>query len=62
MYRTNLSKSGQIVGWIDLTSLLNSMSPPPAEVLNGIAYDQSRDRLFVTGKYWPQLFQIDISP
>jgi glutamine cyclotransferase len=38
------------------------MSPPPAEVLNGTAYDQSRDRLFVTGKYWPQLFQIEIAP
>jgi len=55
-------RSGQVLGWIDLTSLRNSMSPPPGEVLNGIAYDQSRDRLFVTGKYWPQLFQIEIAP
>jgi glutaminyl-peptide cyclotransferase len=53
-------QSGQVIGWIDLTSLPNSMSPPPTEVLNGIAYDQSGGRLFVTGKEWPKLFQIQI--
>jgi glutaminyl-peptide cyclotransferase len=46
--------SGQVIGWIDLVSLLNLMSPLPTEVLNGIAYDQSGHRLFVTGKNWPK--------
>jgi glutamine cyclotransferase len=54
-------QSGQVVGWIDLTSVVSSMSPPPAEVLNGIAYDQIGDRLFVTGKNWPKLFQIEVA-
>jgi glutamine cyclotransferase len=31
-------------------------------VLNGIAYDAARDRLFVTGKLWPKLFEIQIHP
>jgi glutamine cyclotransferase len=53
-------KTGQVIGWIDLSGLL-----PPAErtgdpdaVLNGIAYDAAGDRLFVTGKRWPKLFEI----
>lgn len=53
-------KSGRVVGWIDLSGLL-----PPADrsddqdaVLNGIAYDPVGDRLFVTGKRWPKLFEI----
>jgi glutamine cyclotransferase len=54
-------QSGRVVGWIDLTSLVSSMSPQPAEVLNGIAYDQIGDRLFVTGKNWPKLFQIEVA-
>jgi len=32
------------------------------DVLNGIAYDEQNDRLFVTGKLWPKVFQIRISP
>jgi glutaminyl-peptide cyclotransferase len=51
-------KDGRVLGWIDLTGLL-----PPAErvgidVLNGIAYDAAGKRLFVTGKWWPKLFEI----
>ena len=51
--------TGQVVGWIDLTGLLpmGSVSNPEA-VLNGIAYDSKQDRLFVTGKLWPKLFEI----
>lgn len=53
--------SGQVTGWIDLSGIL----PPeadrrPAGVLNGIAYDSTNDRLFVTGKLWPQLFEIEL--
>ncbi|TFW14999.1 glutaminyl-peptide cyclotransferase [Massilia arenosa] len=55
--------SGKVVGWIDLTDLL----PParrgaasPDAVLNGIAYDAKGKRLFVTGKLWPKLFEIEL--
>lgn len=56
-------QTGHVVGWIDLSGLL----PPedrrqPVDVLNGIAYDAERDRLFVTGKLWPQVFEIQIVP
>ena len=53
--------TGKVVGWIDLTGLLprDEQSGPEA-VLNGIAYDAKRDRLFVTGKNWPKLFEIRI--
>jgi glutamine cyclotransferase len=52
-------QTGNVVGWIDLRGLL-----PPGEVsdeeavLNGIAYDESNGRIFVTGKLWPKLFEI----
>jgi glutamine cyclotransferase len=36
--------------------------PHPEAVLNGIAYDAAGKRLFVTGKYWPKLFEIKIVP
>ncbi|MCW8808159.1 MAG: glutaminyl-peptide cyclotransferase [Rhodanobacter sp.] len=54
--------SGHVVGWIDLTGLLDkSQLPEPGEdVLNGIAYDAAHDRLFVTGKRWPHLFEIKL--
>lgn len=48
--------TGKVDGWIDLTGLL-AVDTPDA-VLNGIAYDRERDRLFVTGKLWPKLFEI----
>jgi glutaminyl-peptide cyclotransferase len=50
-------KSGQVKGWIDLTGI---MQDPNVDVMNGIAYDAARRRLFVTGKYWPKLFEIAI--
>jgi glutaminyl-peptide cyclotransferase len=53
-------KTGQVVGWIDLTGLLSvkdRLSGSP-DVLNGIAYDAAGKRLFVTGKLWPKLFEI----
>ena len=55
--------TGNIVGWIDLTGLLppGSVTDPEA-VLNGIAYDSARDRLFVTGKLWPRIFEIKLVP
>jgi len=54
-------KSGAVVGWIDLTGLLPAGHRlSPEAVLNGIAYDAERDRLFVTGKLWPKLFEIKL--
>jgi glutamine cyclotransferase len=55
--------TGQVTGWIDLTALASQRpSWRNDDVLNGIAYDQARDRLFVTGKNWPQLYEIDLVP
>lgn len=50
-------ETGQVTGWIRLTGLLRQ--PITNEnVLNGIAYDSAGDRLFVTGKHWPTLFEV----
>lgn len=51
--------TGQVVGWLDLAGLFPaSQRPHPDAVLNGIAYDPRQQRLFVTGKHWPHLFEI----
>jgi len=51
--------TGSVVGWIDLRGILDPQDQGyPTDVLNGIAYDAVRNRLFVTGKYWPKLFEI----
>ena len=52
--------TGKVTGWIDLTGLLdpNERISGQTDVLNGIAYDAQHDRLFVTGKKWPKLFEI----
>ena len=52
---------GRVSGWIDLTGLLTAAEQAEgADVLNGIAYDSLGDRLFVTGKFWPKLFEIQL--
>lgn len=54
-------KDGRVLGWIDLSGLLAaSDSVSGADVLNGIAWDSLGDRLFVTGKLWPKLFEIQL--
>jgi glutamine cyclotransferase len=54
-------QTGRVTAWIDLTGLLQPGDVQDDEaVLNGIAYDQSTGRLFVTGKLWPKLFEIKI--
>ena len=56
-------KTGEVLRWIDLTNLLSPMQrTDPDAVLNGIAYDPAGNRLFVTGKLWPTLFQIRVEP
>jgi glutaminyl-peptide cyclotransferase len=55
-------KTGEVTGWIDLSGLLNPREAAGTDVLNGIAYDAAGDRLFVTGKLWPKLFEIKIVP
>ena len=53
--------TGQVLGWVDLTGLLNAEDmQQPVDVLNGIAYDAQADRLFVTGKLWPKIFEIKL--
>jgi glutaminyl-peptide cyclotransferase len=53
--------TGEVTGWIDLTGLLTSAESRQVDVLNGIAYDAQSDRLFVTGKLWPKLFEIKLT-
>ena len=55
--------TGKVLGWIDLTGLLpEEQRTDPEAVLNGIAYDAAHERLFVTGKFWPKLFEIKVVP
>jgi len=60
------SDTGRVTGYIDLAGLLTPAEKVSVEreggVLNGIAYDEKNDRLFVTGKLWPKLFEIKIVP
>ena len=55
-------KSGRVTGWIDLTSVPRPApgGPNRDNVANGIAYDAKADRLFVTGKNWPSLYEIKL--
>ena len=54
-------QTGQVTGWIDLSGLPGPMYKLGEEdVANGIAYDAQSKRLFVTGKRWPRLFEIEI--
>jgi glutamine cyclotransferase len=57
-------ETGQVTGWIDLTGLLSEgdRGSHRVDVLNGIAHDPETDRLFVTGKLWPKLFEIEVVP
>lgn len=54
-------RDGRVLGWIDLSGLLSAAERgTPDAVLNGIAYDEAADRLFVTGKLWPRVFEIKL--
>ena len=67
VWQTNLvvridPKTGLVTGVVDFTGLLDYAPPAqkPTDVLNGIAYDEATGRLFVTGKYWPAVFEIEL--
>ena len=53
--------TGEVNAWIDLSTLYpQSQRVPPADVMNGIAYDKATRRIFITGKKWPRLYQITV--
>ena len=69
VWQTNLiarisPDTGRVLGWIDCTGLLSAAEAADVAqaggVLNGIAYDAAHDRLFVTGKLWPKVFEIKV--
>ncbi|MGA2027040.1 MAG: glutaminyl-peptide cyclotransferase, partial [Syntrophobacteraceae bacterium] len=54
-------QTGEVTGWIDMSALGRELPPASnADVLNGIAFDAGKDRIFVTGKLWPLLFEIEV--
>ncbi len=55
-------RTGKVLGWIDLSGVVDKRElGSPDAVLNGIAYDSIGDRLFVTGKLWPKLFEVKVT-
>ena len=55
--------TGEVASWIELTGLVDELdSKSGIDVLNGIAYDQISDKIYVTGKLWPNLFEIRLIP
>ena len=56
-------KDGHVISWVDLSGILPASQKIDGEsVLNGIAYDAEHDRIFVTGKQWPAIFEIKVVP
>jgi glutamine cyclotransferase len=53
-------QTGQVNSWVDLTGLLKPSETQGVDVMNGIAYDAKGKRIFVTGKKWPKLFEIQV--
>lgn len=55
-------QTGNVTGWINLAGIYPAENANPDNVLNGIAFDATSNRLFVTGKRWTQLFDIKLVP
>ncbi len=53
-------QTGKVIGWIDLTGIRDLLDQEKIDVLNGIAFDQKGNRLFITGKWWSKIFEIEI--
>ena len=55
--------SGHVIAWLDIAPLVPELTPgDTVDVANGIAYDSAGDRIFVTGKRWPTLYEIRVGP
>ncbi len=56
------AQTGKVVGWIDASPLWQhvDLADPREDVLNGIAYDRDTKKLYMTGKRWPKLFEVEI--
>jgi glutaminyl-peptide cyclotransferase len=54
-------ETGRVTGYVDLAGLLTAAEKASVDVMNGIAYDEKNDRLFVTGKLWPKVFEVKIT-
>jgi glutamine cyclotransferase len=53
--------TGEVTGWMDMSALREELPTGcSAEALNGIAFDAEKGRVFVTGKLWPFVFEIDV--
>jgi glutaminyl-peptide cyclotransferase len=57
-----IQPGGNVIGWIDLQGILSSADCPQKNVLNGIAYNPADNRIYVTGKYWCKLFELEFVP
>jgi hypothetical protein len=58
-----IQPDGEVIGWIDLEGLLSSEEcAQDVEVLNGIAHNDENDSMYVTGKYWCKLFELELVP
>lgn len=55
-------KDGRVLGWIDISNLYRNPQRGSEDVANGIAYDAASGRVFMTGKDWPQLFEVRVVP
>jgi len=55
-------QTGRVTGWIDLEGINEAENQNGSSVLNGIAYDAEEDRLFVTGKRWSRIYEIELVP
>jgi glutamine cyclotransferase len=49
-----------VISWLDLSGILSVMESAGTDAMNGIAYDAKTDRIFVTGKFWPRVFEIKV--
>jgi glutamine cyclotransferase len=57
------AQTGEVVGWLDASALRRGLplANPREDVLNGIAYDRDAKKLYLTGKRWPRLFEVEVA-
>ena len=55
-------ETGEVLRRIDCTGMLTSEEAKDADVLNGIAHDETTGQIYVTGKWWPKLFEVTFQP